>query len=161
MENKYNFSGMREENGFFSEGSSRIPEIDFNLHSGEFVLRGKSIPENAAKVYEPLLEVIARYVKSPRAVTNFRLNLEYFNSASLIWFAKIARALSRAEREDSVLFIHIYLDIEDYESMELDEIKDVVCSLVDNIGKAKVSVGIKIYGINDKNKVLKETTILT
>ena len=51
--------------------------------------------------------------------------------------------------------------IEDYESMELDEIKDVVCSLVDNIGKAKVSVGIKIYGINDKNKVLKETTILT
>ena len=98
---------------------------------------------------------------SPRAVTNFRLNLEYFNSASLIWFAKIARALSRAEREDSVLFIHIYLDIEDYESMELDEIKDVVCSLVDNIGKAKVSVGIKIYGINDKNKVLKETTILT
>ena len=45
--------------------------------------------------------------------------------------------------------------------MELDEIKDVVCSLVDNIGKAKASVGVKIYGVDDNNKVLKETTILT
>ncbi len=151
---------MRERDGFFSEGTLKSPQIDFDLFTGELILSGKSIPENAAKVYEPLLEVVNKYVKSPRVVTNFRLNLEYFNSASLIWFAKIVKAFSRIEREDSMLFIHIYFDIEDYESMDHDEIKDVVSSLVDNIGKVVVSVGVKIYGIGDDNKVLKQATIL-
>jgi hypothetical protein len=152
---------MKETSDYYIEGTSKSPQVDFNLLTGEIILTGRSIPENAAKIYEPLLARISEYVKTPRQVTNFRLNLEYYNSASLIWFARIVKTLAGIEREDSLVFIHFYLDIEDYESTDLDELKDIVCSLVDNIGRAKVSIGIKIYGIGENHKVEKEATILT
>ena len=81
---------MREKgNYYYTEGSSKNPQIEFNPLSGDLILTGRSIPENAAKVYEPLLSILTDYIKAPRQVTNFRLNLEYFNSASLLWFARI------------------------------------------------------------------------
>jgi SiaC family regulatory phosphoprotein len=152
---------MKGMGNYYIEGTSKSPQIDFNPLAGELILTGRSIPENAAKVYEPLLSMITDYVRSPRQVTNFRLNLEYFNSASLLWFAKIIRTLGSIKQENSLLLIHIYFDIEDFESMDTEEIKDIVSSLVDNIGNTRVSTGIKIYGTDSNHLVVKETTILT
>jgi hypothetical protein len=151
---------MNELNHISTEGSLKTPQIDFNHHTGDLILSGRSIPENAAKVYEPLLKWIGEYVKSPRKTTNFRLNLEYFNSATTIWIAKLVRALGKIEKEDCVLFIHIYFDLEDFDEMEEDEIKQVVGSLVDNIGEIKISIGVKIYAVASDGKILKESTIL-
>ncbi len=151
---------MKEIKDIFIEGTAKTPQIDFNHLTGELILFGKSIPENAAKVYEPLLDWINEYVKSPRHFTNLRLNLEYFNSASTIWFAKMIKALSKINEEDSVFFINVYFNNEDFESMDIHELKDVVSALVDNIGDAKVSIGIKIYGTDSDGKVVNETTVL-
>jgi hypothetical protein len=152
---------MTKRSQYYIEGTAKSPEIDFNQVSGELILTGRSIPENAAKVYEPLLAEVGEYIKSPRPVTNFRLNLQYFNSASLIWFARIVKVLSKIENEDFVLFIHLYFDMEDFESMDIDEIRDIVSSLIDNIGSVKVSIGVKIYGTGSDHQVMRETTILT
>jgi hypothetical protein len=123
-------------------------------------LSGRSIPENAAKVYEPLLKWIDEYVKSPRNITKLRLNLEYFNSATSIWLAKLVKALSKIDKKDSVLFIHVYFDIEDFNDMDIDEIKNLISSLIDNIGEVKTSIGIKIYGTDTNGRIIKESTIL-
>jgi hypothetical protein len=151
---------MAEIKNIFIEGTAKTPNIDFNRHTGELILSGKSIPENAAKVYEPLLTWIEDYVKSPRHTTNLRLNLEYFNSASSIWFAKLVKALSRIKEDDYVLFIHLYFDIEDYDSMDNEELKDFVSSLVDKIGDAKVSIGVRTHGIDSDGKIVRDSTIL-
>ena len=45
--------------------------------------------------------------------------------------------------------------------MDTEEIKDIVSSLVDNIGNTSVSTGIKLYGTDSNHLVVKETTILT
>jgi SiaC family regulatory phosphoprotein len=142
------------------EGTAKAPKIDFNHLTGELILAGKSIPENAAKVYEPLMEWVNEYVKSPRPTTNFRLNLEYYNTSSYIWFAKLIKMLAKIEKEDYVLFIHKYFDIEDFEDMNLEEIKDSVSQLVDNIGPTTVSIGVKAYGVNERGKIVKESMIL-
>jgi len=144
----------------FIEGTAKSPQIDFNHLTGDLILYGKSIPENAAKVYEPLLFWVNEYVKSPRKTTNLRLNLEYFNSATLIWLAKIVKALSKIDLEESVFFIHIYFDLEDFESMESDELKDLIGLLVDNIGDSKVSIGIKSYGTDGNGKIISGSTIV-
>ncbi len=143
-----------------TEGDFKSPHVDFNHLTGDLILSGRSIPENAAKVYEPLIQWINEYIKSPRKVTNFRLNLEYFNSASTIWISKLIRALGTIEIEDCILFIHIYFDIEDFNDMDRDEIKHYVSSLVDNIDEIKISVGVKIYGTDIVGKIIKESTIL-
>ncbi len=151
---------MAELKDIFIEGTAKSPEIDFNQHTGELIIAGRSIPENAAKVYEPLLNWAAEYVKNPRPTTNFRLNLEYFNSASSIWFAKIIKALCLIKDDDYVLFIHMYFDKEDFEEMDEEELKEIVGSLLDTAGKINVSVGIKTYGTDEHGKVVKESTIL-
>lgn len=147
-------------NNIFTEGTSKTPQVDFNHHSGDLILSGKSIPENAAKIYEPLLLWITEYIRSPRKVTNLRLHLDYFNSASTIWIAKLIKALGKIEDEDCVLYIHIYFDFEDYTDMDEEDVKYTIGSLLDNIGDVKISIGIKLYGTDSSGEIIKESTIL-
>jgi hypothetical protein len=56
-----------------------------------------------------------------------------------------------------VLFLHIYFPIEDFD--DIDDIKDDLSPIIDVVGSAAVSVGLKIYGTDDSGKVLKESMI--
>lgn len=147
-------------NNIFIEGTLKTPQVDFNHLTGNMILSGRSIPENAAKIYEPLLLWINEYSNSPRKVTNFRLRLDYFNSATTIWIAKLVKGICKIEQEDCILYIHIYFDLEDYIELDEEDIKLSIGSLIDNIGEVKISIGVKIYGTDDNRKIVKESTIL-
>lgn len=151
---------MNDIRHILTEGNKKTPHVDFNYISGDLILSGRSIPENAATVYEPLLLWINSYIKSPRKVTNLRINLEYFNSASTIWISKLIWALGKIDKPDYVLMIHIYFDIEDFNEMDMQDVRHAVGSLVDNIGDTKISIGIKIYAIDNSGNIIKESTIL-
>ena len=148
---------MKELNNLFIEQTDKTPLVDFNYLSGELILSGKSIPINAPRIFEPLLEWVNDYIKNPRSTTNLRLNLEYFNTASSIWIAKIVKALSGITRAEGVLILHIYFPIEDFD--DIDDIKDDLSPVIDVVSSATVSVGLKIYGTDDAGKVLKESMI--
>ena len=151
---------MKDLKHIFTEGTTKTPQIDFNNLTGELIMSGRSIPENAARIYEPLVFWINEYIKTPKNTTNFRLNLEYFNTSTTIWLAKMIRTLGKIHKEDSVLYIHLYFDIEDFTDMDTDEIRNIVGSLVDNVGQVKISIGVKIYSTDNTGKVIKESTIL-
>ena len=138
----------------------KTPQIDFNHLTGDLILSGKSIPENAALVYEPLYKWVTDYVNSPRQVTNLRLNLDYFNTASSIWLAKIVKTLSRMKNHDNVLFIHLYFDLEEFDNLEADDIKDALSPVIDIISTATISIGVKIYGKDENGKIVKESIVL-
>jgi len=148
---------MKELNNLFIEQTDKTPLVDFNYLSGELILSGKSIQINAPRIFEPLLEWVNDYIKNPRSTTNLRLNLEYFNTASSIWIAKIVKALSGITRPEGVLILHIYFPIEDFD--DIDDIKDDLSPVIDVVSSATVSVGLKIYGTDDAGKVLKESMI--
>jgi hypothetical protein len=141
-------------------GTIRTPEIEFNHLTGELVLSGRSIPENAAKVYDPLMEWINTYIKTPQETTNLHLKLEYFNSSSLIWIIKLIKLLSKIKRDESVLYINLYIENDDFEMKEADELKNIICSVFDDIGELKVSIGIKIMGTDSNGKVVDESIIM-
>ena len=86
---------MAQMENLYIEPTARTPQIDLNHLTGELIFSGKSIPENAAKLYENVLKWVLEYIMSPRQITNLRINLEYFNTASTIWLAKIVKALCR------------------------------------------------------------------
>jgi SiaC family regulatory phosphoprotein len=150
---------MAELKNLLIDGTFKTPQVDFNHMTGELILSGKSIPENVAKVYDPLLQWIGEYIKSPCKTTNFRLNLEYFNTASSIWLAKIIKTLSTINKSDYVLLVHLYIDIEDTDTLDEDEIKGIMGSLIDNIGEPSLSIGVRIYGMDEEGKVVKESQI--
>lgn len=144
----------------YIEPGIKTPQIDFNNFSGELILSGKSIPENAAQLYEKVLIWVNEYIKSPKLTTNLRINLEYFNTSSAIWISKIVAAISSIKGSDSTLIIHLYFNIEDYDSMEADDLKDELHPIISMIGNPTISVGIKIYATDNIGEILKESMVL-
>jgi hypothetical protein len=144
----------------FIESTNKTPQVDFNHLSGELILSGKSIPENPAKIYDNLLKWTQEYVRSPRQTTNLRLNIEYFNTASVIWVAKIVKALCTIDDPEKSLFIHLYFDIEEFDSMEIDDVRDALGPVIDVVGNPNINLGIKLYGTDENGEILKESMVL-
>jgi hypothetical protein len=144
----------------YIEPTSKTPQIDLNHITGELILSGRSIPENAAKLYENILKWVTLYSANPRQTTNLRLNLEYFNTASTIWIAKIIKVLCGIKKDEATLMIHLYFEIEEFENMEEDDLKDNLSPIIDMIGITTINLGIKIYGTDDNGKILKESMVL-
>ena len=144
----------------YIEATAKTPSMDFNSMTGELIFSGKSIPENPAKLYENVLIWVQEYIKNPRQTTNLRLNLEYFNTASVIWVAKIVKALCSMKDSENTLIIHLYFDIEEFDSMEIDDVKEALGPVIDMVGTPSISLGIKIYGTDNNGEILKESMVL-
>ena len=151
---------MKEIKNLYVEQTPKTPQVDLNQYTGELILYGKSIPENAARVYEPIFEWVSGYIRNPRSTTNFRINLEYFNTASTIWLAKIVKTLCTMKDTENNVMIHLYFDLEDFDNMDDEDHKDALSPIIDMIGTPSVSIGIKIYGTDDKGAIIKESIVL-
>jgi hypothetical protein len=151
---------MNELKTLLIEGTAKTPQIELNEITGDLIFSGKSIPENAGKVYEPILKWATEYIKDPRPVTNIRLNLEYFNTSSLLWFTKILKALIQINVPDYVLIVNLYMSVEEFEDIEdFNDIKDTFLP-ISNITQSQIScIGIKLFGTDDNGEILKETIV--
>jgi hypothetical protein len=144
----------------FIEPTAKTPQIDLNPITGELILSGRSIPENASKVYENILNWVTEYAKRPRLTTNLRFNLEYFNTSSSIWLAKIVRALCNIENNEYTLMIHLYFSIDEFDNMDVDDIKDELHPIIHMVGTPTVNLLIKLYGTDEDGSILKESMVL-
>ncbi len=142
------------------KGTSKTPQIDLDAEKGVLSISGKSIPENASSFYEPAIKWAEQYANNPPKTTNLKLNVVYFNTASVLWFGKLLKLLVRIPKPDHVLFIHLYFDIEEYDSMGEDDVKEALAPIIDLTYDATCSIGIKLYGVDDDGHVLKENIVL-
>jgi hypothetical protein len=151
---------MKDFQSLILEETPKSPHIELNPLTGDFIFSGRSIPENAAKVYEPILNWISEYILHARPTTNLRLNLDYYNTSSSLWLAKILKVLVRINEPDYVLIIHLYLPLEEFDEMkEFEDIKDVFFPIADIFQFAIPSIGIKLYGTNDEEEIVKDKMV--
>ena len=64
------------------EGTEDTPKIILDKTNKIFEISGRSLPEDSAEFYQPVLEWLAEYAKDPLPETTFDFKLEYFNTAS-------------------------------------------------------------------------------
>ena len=64
------------------EATEDTPKIVLDAANNIFEISGRSIPEDSATFYKPILEWIDLYGSKPNPKTNFIFNLEYFNTSS-------------------------------------------------------------------------------
>ncbi|HSY61944.1 MAG TPA: DUF1987 domain-containing protein [Cytophaga sp.] len=79
------------------------PEVLLEDKSGVFKISGRSLPEDAFWFYNPIMEWLGNYSKTPLEVTVFHFNLEYFNTASAKQIFKIANLLSAISKGNKVV----------------------------------------------------------
>jgi hypothetical protein len=138
------------------EQTSKTPLIDLNRVTGDLLFSGRSIPENATKVYEPVLRWVTGYVSEANPTTNLRLDLEYFNTASSIYLAKMLKILCQIKVPEYVLIIHLYFPFEEFNEMnEFEDIYDAFSPITDIFNDAITSVGLKLYAKDTRGEIIK------
>ncbi len=64
------------------KGSDDTPNVILDKENGIFEISGRSLPEDVAAFYEPILNWLESYAEDPLEKTVFNFKLEYFNTAS-------------------------------------------------------------------------------
>ncbi|MCF6241175.1 MAG: DUF1987 domain-containing protein [Bacteroidales bacterium] len=64
------------------KGTDDTPNVILDKDNGIFEISGRSLPEDVAAFYEPILEWLDEYAEDPLDKTVFNFKLEYFNTAS-------------------------------------------------------------------------------
>jgi hypothetical protein len=105
------------------EGAEDTPKIILDKTNGIFEISGRSLPEDCAEFYKPILEWIREYAKEPNPSTEFVFNLEYFNTASSKLILDILSALN--EVEGTTILWHFQEDDDDMKEAG-EEYKDLI-----------------------------------
>jgi len=69
-------------NSYLLKGSEKTPQINFEFETGRLEIKGKSVPEDSFKFFQPMNEWIDRYLEQPKSETTLNVALEYFNTSS-------------------------------------------------------------------------------
>lgn len=56
--------------------------VRLDKDAGIFEISGRSLPEDSAEFFEPILDWVREYAKNPNPETHFVFKLDYFNTAS-------------------------------------------------------------------------------
>lgn len=67
---------------FSLTGTEKTPQIDFDRSKGQLEIRGKSVPEDSFKFFQPMNNWLEEYVSNPSQSTHLVVALEYFNTSS-------------------------------------------------------------------------------
>lgn len=79
------------------ESTDETPLVHLDKGQGKFAISGRSLPEDSADFFEPILQWIKRYVQSPNPTTNFEFKLDYSNTASSKFVHEILILLEKVQ----------------------------------------------------------------
>lgn len=81
-------------------GTEEVPNIILDADNGIFEITGRSFPENVERLFTPIIEWLKEYITDPNPVTEFKFELEYFNSSSARKIIEILFVLEKLEESN-------------------------------------------------------------
>ena len=103
---------------FVLKETNKTPKITFKSRSGLLEISGKSIPENSAQFFDPVIDWINEYVDKPANTTTMIIKLEYFNTSSSKYLVEIFRKLEILFKSGKSVLIKWYFEEEDEDMLE-------------------------------------------
>ncbi|MBI5219267.1 MAG: DUF1987 domain-containing protein [Bacteroidia bacterium] len=90
------------------EGSKKTPLVNFDPGAGKLLIQGRSIPENAAFFFNPLVKWLAQYMENPQEATEFNIHLDYFNTSSSKCMTDMFRVIETLHKAGHKVIINWY-----------------------------------------------------
>lgn len=119
-------------NQFILDRTEHTPEISFNLNTNRYSITGVSVPENASRIYEPLLEWLKdnlQLTKHPQI--ELVIDIRYFSTTSAKYLLKIVLVFHETCTSLGIPFaVNWFFQEEDESMQEAGE-------LIENISHAK------------------------
>lgn len=82
-------------------GTEEVPNIILDAENGIFEITGRSFPENVERLFTPIIEWLKEYITDPNPTTDFKFQLEYFNSSSARKIIEILFVLEKLEETNN------------------------------------------------------------
>lgn len=107
-------------NNLLREQSHTTPEIFFDAQTGVFEIKGRSIPENAMKIYRPVMEWIDEYLVQPKQKTIINFRLSFFNTSTSKYLMEMLKKFEEVNRQGFEVEVIWYYDDEDIKDIAED-----------------------------------------
>jgi hypothetical protein len=102
------------------------PEVILDA-SGDFQFSGKSLPEDVASFYDPIIDWIDTYGQNPNDSSVFKFKLTYFNTASSKMILDILMKLEELSEGGADIKVEWHYEEEDEDMEEAgEEYSDIV-----------------------------------
>ncbi len=98
-------------------GSYKMPNVILDPEAGIFEISGNSIPENAAKSYEPVYCWIDQNIDEIEGNISFIFKINHMNSSSVRAIFKLITHLDHQYLKGKQIEIQWYYDVEDDRDM--------------------------------------------
>jgi hypothetical protein len=98
--------------------SSYTPGVNFDFKSGLLELSGTSTPEDSYNFFQPLMNWLELYKKSPARHTTLVFKMEYFNTSSTAFILRIIKAVGLLKEEGKEISIQWFYQEEDDDLVE-------------------------------------------
>jgi SiaC family regulatory phosphoprotein len=103
------------------EPSPKTPKVILNADINVFEVSGRSIPEDSVGFYRKILDWVDEYAKSANPKTNFKFQLEYFNTSSSKCLLDLFRKLEKMSKNGADVTISWCYDADDEDMEETGE----------------------------------------
>lgn len=111
-----------EMNPFIHQGNKYYPSIELNAHKGSMSFEGMSIPANADEFFNPIIQWIIEYSKTPQIQTHVRFSFDYFSTSTTMKLWTVLKVLSNLnEKGKTVVAVDWYFDKDDDRMKETGE----------------------------------------
>ena len=99
------------------DGTEETPQVEFNTETCFYSISGRSLPEDATKFYDQLVNWVKAFCEKPKSEFTLNINLDYFNSSSAKQLVELMILLEALDKKDCKVTI-IWLYEEEDELME-------------------------------------------
>lgn len=115
------------ETKFYIVGTTSSPEIDFNVEEKKFIVRGRSMPNDAESFFNPILSWLRDNLKHQFLKANFDVTLDYYNTGSFIRLMSMFNLLEELNGFDNELTIRWICESDDDDNIaDGESFKDVL-----------------------------------
>lgn len=80
------------------ESTKETPTIHFDAQRGEFMIKGNSLPENAAMFYKPVYDWVTNYIQDNDKGFELIVDFNYLNSSSVKFVFAIFIKINEAHK---------------------------------------------------------------
>ena len=105
----------------YLEGTEDTPKVLLDPSKNIFEISGRSLPEDCASFYGPILKWLDSYVGTPNANTIFEIKLEYFNTASSKMILDVLSKLEKLKDAGKQVTVQWYFHDDDEDMQEAGE----------------------------------------
>jgi hypothetical protein len=115
------------ETTLYIEATSVSPEVDFHIEKRRFLIKGRSMPENTEKFYNPINNWLRENLQFQFVKASIDIHLDYYNTGSFIRLMALFNLLEELNQKDNEFIVRWICEGDDEDNIsDGQSFKDVV-----------------------------------